>query len=200
MTYPDDDIPGAASAPPAGKDSKLDALADVIAAYPVGTLVASAAVGAGLMALLSAVSHRAPPPLPPPPRRPIDRVADAAAHSYADLQVQLTQLIRNMSALLPSKAETRQAAENAQAGARTSTEEAGDKATQTWGRLADEAQQVFRDAAPSVQRAGQAVREHPVLASVAVGALGALAAALAMNREVDAPAPAPSEPETPPPM
>jgi len=187
MNHPDDTT---RTAPPAVLPRKPQTLHEVVATHPVGTLVASAAVGVGLMALLSSASHRSSARQQGPAAAPVPAQPHA---SYADLQVQLTQLVRNMAQMLPSKAEARQIVDD-------KAQPAGKEATRTWGQLADEAEQVVRNLTPGMHTASQAAREHPVATAVVVGALGALAASWVLGREsADAPAATQgSEAEVPP--
>jgi hypothetical protein len=146
-------VPPAAEAP--------HTLSELVTQHPLVALAASAAMGAGVMALVAAASQsRAPATAPASPS------SDAFA---AELRSQLDKLLQRLSASRPAEA------------GREATHDLGAQAAQVIDKASEAAKQTFRRASAASWNATETVKAHPLLASVALGLAGAAVAALSAS-------------------
>ncbi|MBX3622216.1 MAG: hypothetical protein KF891_19795 [Rhizobacter sp.] len=154
---------------PAQEDAAT--LGELVAQHPMLALAASAAVGAGLMALVSAASRPHTPHAPHTTRLQ----AGLPDKLYGELRDQIARLAERMNASLPDKGGLSQTL--------------SDLSTQASGTL-DSAAALARDSMRSAiaggAKATRAAADHPVITSLVVGAIGAVAAALAASGETAA--------------
>jgi ElaB/YqjD/DUF883 family membrane-anchored ribosome-binding protein len=131
---------------------------DMVAANPVAAVLASAALGAGVIALLSLAGRDASIP-----SQIADKSKAVGNQAYSRLQAQISDLANLVAAALPSKDDAQRAASAA-----------SDRASDAWGEVRKQAQSVFDQASPQVRAATAIARENPIWVALAVGALGAL--------------------------
>lgn len=133
-------------------------LSELVAQHPLVALAASAAVGAGLMALVAAATRsHAPAAAAPSPS------SDALA---AELRSQFDKLLKRLSASRPTEA------------ASEAAHDLGAQAAQVIDKASEAAKQTFRRATAAGANATETVKAHPMLTSVALGLAGAAVAAL----------------------
>ena len=152
--------PAAATAP----------LTDLVERNPVPAVLAAAAVGAGLMALLAVMARRDSGPLAPVPTvapRGID--FDALKRQIADLADRVTR------AMPVDTAKER-------------VEHVGDAIADGWSTVRDQALDALGRFEPQASAAIKVAREHPVWSALIVGAVGALIASQMLGRSSDGPA------------
>lgn len=144
-------------------------LSELISQHPLAAVVASAAVGAGVVALIAAASQRRDGP------RLASQVQDQAADTYAELRSQLARLVERFAAAMPTTAEAEKAAADL-----------GAQASSTWDTALDTARRALQGTvatgAQATQAATQTAMAHPVLTSIVVGAIGTAVASLAAQR------------------
>jgi hypothetical protein len=134
---------------------------DFITERPVAATLASAAVGAGVVALLLFASRDHSGLKNSDPKSSVPSRADAAHDSFANLRAQVTDMAAKVAASLPS----REAATNA-------VDASKNKAQDLMDRLR-----------PYVGATSDMARAYPVWTSVAVGVLGALLGAQMLGED-----------------
>lgn len=134
-------------------------LSELVAQHPMVAVAASAAVGAGVMALVAMAMR------PPATRSATD--SGATQRLYSDLLSQLSGLADKVNASLPDKTAMAQTVDHL----RSEAAHGVDAAT-------DAARRALHSAMATGTKATQAASEHPVLTAVVLGAVGAVAAAL----------------------
>lgn len=148
-------------------------LSELISQHPLAAVVASAAVGAGVVALIAAASQRRQGPAL------VSQVQDQAADTYAELRGQLARLVERFAAAMPTTAEAERQADKAAA-------DLGAQAAGTWDTALDTARRALQGTmatgAQATQAATQTAMAHPVLTSIVVGAIGTAVASLAAQR------------------
>ncbi len=140
LDYPDTEA--AATVP----TSATEAVNDIVHAYPVAAVLTSAAIGAGLVALIAVA------------------VLWAAHRPIADLG-------RKLTSHLPTPAE-----------ARRTTSDLGEKASDTWATVREQAQAALDQVAPKITAATELARANPLWVSVVMGAVGALLGSQMLGR------------------
>ncbi|HEX3140700.1 MAG TPA: hypothetical protein VHQ87_11640 [Rhizobacter sp.] len=148
--------------PPAGDPSRT--LGELVAQHPLTALAAAAAAGAGVMALIVAAQRR-----DDGGRLPIN---SHVTQMYAELRNQLGKLAERVNASLPTKQDMAQTASDL-----------GGEASKLLDTTVDAAKRSFGGTAAAGKRAAQTAIDHPLLTSLVLGALGALAASLAPHAE-----------------
>jgi ElaB/YqjD/DUF883 family membrane-anchored ribosome-binding protein len=136
----------------------MAAAQDMVAGNPVAAVLASAAVGAGLVALLSLMGRDASIP-----SQIVDKSKAASNRAYSNLQAQISELAEMVAAVLPSKGDAQRATNNV-----------SDRASDAWSDVRKQAQSVIDQAAPQVRAATAIARENPMWLALGVGVLGAL--------------------------
>jgi phytoene dehydrogenase-like protein len=137
-------------------------LSELVAQHPLVAIAASAAVGAGVMALIAAVSHRREPA-----GSPLESLHAQGGDAYADLRSQLGKLIDRLSASLPSR----------QAASQT-VGDFGAQASKVIDKASGAAKQTFRSASDAARSATETAKAHPLITSLVLGALGTVIASL----------------------
>lgn len=157
--------------------TSTEMLNELVVAHPLSAVLASAAVGAGLMALLSLIARDDSPRVSSAmngvgkqrdshAERYADRsshAVDAAADHYADLKSQIGELAKKLAASLPSRSDADDAMNTA-----------SDKAAEVWNSVRKQADDVLGQLRPHMDATAEVARAHPVWTALAVGALGAL--------------------------
>lgn len=143
--------------------STSEAVNDLVNAYPLAAVLTSAAVGAGLVALIALAGRddrsSVPGVLLTVPRSTRETAGDA----LDELRAQIADLGRKLTSSLPSPADAR----------RTSAD-LGDKASDAWTAVRGQAQAALDQVAPKFSAATELARANPLWVSVVMGAVGAL--------------------------
>ena len=170
---PDDAESGESSA--ATTDSGWsDAVGDLVVENPMTSMLVSAAVGAGLVALLAMMARDRSPDSTPDAdaiRSRTNRAASKVSTDTGALKAQVAEFASKLLDALPTRQQAQQAVQGA-------GESASDAAGDVWNEVRDQAQDLLDRLRPRLGDAQDAARAHPVWAAVAVGTLGALVAAL----------------------
>ena len=165
-TYTDD-----ADASSSVPTSATEAVNDIVNAYPLAAVLTSAAVGAGLIALLSIAAREDRSGLAPVLRTVPRSTRESAGDALDELRSQITDLGRKLSAALPSSSEAR----------RTSAD-LGEKASEAWSTVREQAQAALDQVAPKITAAADIARANPLWVSVVMGAVGALLGSQLLGR------------------
>ncbi len=138
------------------------ALTDLVERNPIPAVLAAAAAGAGLMALVTLMARRDPEPLGAvaavPPVPPIA----SRAHDFDAFKQQIADLVDRLSKAAPLDA------------AKQRAEHAGDAVADGWRTVRDQALDAFDRFEPQASAAIKVARENPVWTALIVGAVGAL--------------------------
>lgn len=163
--YPDAD---AASTVPT---SASEAVNEIVNAYPLAAVLTSAAVGAGLVALITMAARderaNAANVLRTVPRSTRESAGDA----LDELRAQIAELGRKLTSGLPTPADAR----------RTSAD-LGEKASDAWTTVREQAQAALDQVAPKITAATDLARANPLWVSVVMGAVGALLGSQVLGR------------------
>lgn len=148
--------------PPAGDQPRT--LAELIGQNPLVALAAAAAAGAGVMALVVASQRR-------------DdtghlRINTQATHVYDELRNQLGKLAERVNASLPTKEVVEKTASHL-----------GDEASKMIESTVDAAKRSFGGTTAAGKHVAQTALAHPLLTTLVLGSLGALAASLVPHAE-----------------
>ena len=162
--YPDAD---AASTVPT---SASEAVNEIVNAYPLAAVLTSAAVGAGLVALITMAARderaNAANVLRTVPRSTRETAGDA----LDELRAQIAELGRKLTSGLPS------------ADARRTSADLGEKASDAWATVREQAQAALDQVAPRITAATDLARANPLWVSVVMGAVGALLGSQVLGR------------------
>ena len=134
---------------------------------PVPAVLAAAAAGAGLMALVALMSRRDPDPL-----APVSLVAPRGIGGidFDALKQQIADLADSIKRATPVDT------------AKESVERAGVRVADGWSTLRDQALDALGRFEPEAGAAIKAVRENPVWTALIVGAVGALVASQLLGK------------------
>ena len=185
-------------------------LTDMVVANPVPSVLAAAATGAGLMALIALMAR---PESRLPSLSELRAMAKDAVPGSIDkpdvgsLRGQLADLLERVSDALPSKSEAkskiqnagdaardtaqsaREAALSARDTARDAAQTARDTAQSAWESVRDQAASVIDTVQPQISAATTAAtkvaRENPLWAAVVAGAIGTLIGAQFLGKLYD---------------
>lgn len=148
-----------------------EAVNDIVNAYPYAAVLTSAAIGAGLVALITMAARddraSAANVLRTVPRSTRETAGDA----LDELRAQIADLGRKLTANLPTPAEAR----------RTSAD-LGAKATDAWATVREQAHAALDQVAPKITAATELARANPLWVSVVMGAVGALLGSQLLGR------------------
>lgn len=159
------------------------ALTDLVERNPIPAVLAAAAAGAGLMALVALMARRDPDPLASVPLasssalRGID--FETLKQQVADLTHRLTDRVANA---VPADA------------AKQRVEQATDALADGWGTVRDQALEALGRFEPQASAAIKAARENPVWTALIVGAVGALVGSQMLSGKPTAPVGPQSDP------
>ena len=157
------------------ESSTAVAFADLVERNPMPAVLAAAAAGAGLMALVALMARRPAPPRPstyvPPQTVPL---SSARGIDYDSLKRQIADLADRITSALPTDA------------AKQRVENAGDAIADTWGTVRDQAIDVLNKIQPQAGAAVKVARENPVWTALIVGAIGALVGSQMLGQSADA--------------
>jgi hypothetical protein len=142
-------------------------LREYVSAHPLVAVAASAAVGAGLMALITMVTREAPAPSQGAHR--------GTSEKFAEIQAQLGELFARHRGSLPSGAEVSRAAASL-----------GDEASKVFNGAVDSAKHSLHGVSAAGANVTQAAMAHPLVTSLVLGALGTVLASLAASSTADA--------------
>lgn len=148
--------------PTPSQGDKTQTLSELVAQHPLVAIAASAAVGAGVMALIAAASHRRESA-----GGRLSSLHGQANDVYGELRGQLGKLVERLSASLPTKS----------AASQTATD-FGAQASKVIDKASDAAKQTFRSATEAGWNATQTAKAHPLITSLVLGAIGTLIASL----------------------
>ncbi|MEP7101463.1 MAG: hypothetical protein ABI781_13195 [Burkholderiales bacterium] len=161
---------------PAEAAASARALTDLVERNPVPAVLAAAAAGAALMALVSLMARRDPEPLAPVP------TVTPRGLDYEALKGQIADLADRVTRAMPVDA------------AKQRVEDAGDAIKEGWGTVRDQALDALGRFEPQASAAIKVARENPVWTALIVGAVGALVGSQMLGGR---PA-APTEPQSDP--
>ena len=137
-------------------DAATRAVTDFVERNPVPAVLAAAAAGAALMALVSLMTRREPDPL-----APVSLVSSRGL-DYESLKQQIADLADRVGKAAPVDA------------AKQRVEQAGGAIADGWGTLREQALDALGRFEPQANAAVKVARENPVLTALVVGAVGAL--------------------------
>ena len=161
---------------PAEPPGSSRALAGLVERNPVPAVLAAAAAGAGLMALVSLMARREPEPLAPVP------TVTSRGIDYDALKQQIADLAERITRAMPVDA-TKQR-----------VEDAGDAIADVWSTVRDQAHDALGRFEPQASAAIKAARENPVWTALIVGAVGALVGSQMLGGNPAAPTKPQSDP------
>ncbi|MES2100317.1 MAG: hypothetical protein V4569_10895 [Pseudomonadota bacterium] len=170
----------AAFGDPADATASTGALTDLVARNPVPAVLAAAAAGAGLMALVSLLARRDPAPRAPLPT--LTPTVTPRGLDYEALKQQIADLADRVSRTVPVDA------------AKQRAEQAGDVLADGWNTVRDQALDALGRFEPQASAAIKAARANPVWSALIVGAVGALVASQMLGGKP----PASTEPQSDP--
>jgi ElaB/YqjD/DUF883 family membrane-anchored ribosome-binding protein len=151
--------------------SATEAVSDIVNEYPLAAVLTSAAIGAGLIALIS-MAARDDRPHPSNVLRTAPRsTRESAGDAFDELRAQISDLGRKLTASLPTPTEAR----------RTSAD-LGEKASEAWSTVRDQAHAAIDQVAPKITAAAELARANPLWVSVVMGAVGALLGSQMLGR------------------
>lgn len=162
---------------PAEPGASTRALTDLIERNPVSAVLAAAAAGAGLMALVSLMGRRDPQPL-----TQVVPTRTARAIDYETLKQQIADLTDRVTRAMPVDTAKRR------------VEDAGDAIADGWGAVRDQALDALGRFEPQATAAIKVARENPVWTALVVGAVGALVGAQMLGGKPTAAAQPQSDP------
>ena len=131
-------------------------LTQLVEDNPVPAVLAAAAVGAGLMALVSMMGRRAPDPFAPVP------LVTARGIDYDALKRQIADIADRVARAMPVDA------------AKHRVEDAGEAIADGWSMVREQALDALHRFEPRASAAVKVARENPIWTSLVVGAIGAL--------------------------
>ncbi len=151
--------------------SASEAVNDIVHAYPLAAVLTSAAVGAGLVALITLAARDS--------RSSVDNVLrtvprstrETAGDAMDELRAQIAELGRKLTSSLPTPADAR----------RTSAD-LGEKASDAWATVREQAHAALDQVAPKITAATELARANPLWVSVVMGAVGALLGSQLLGR------------------
>jgi hypothetical protein len=143
---------------PAGEETAR-ALTDLVERNPIPAVLAAAAAGAGLMALLALMGRRDPEPRA---SMPVVTPLVSRGIDYDALKQQIADLADRVGRAVPVDA------------ARQRVETAGDAISEGWSTVRDQALDALGKFEPQATAAIKVARENPVWTALVVGAVGAL--------------------------
>ncbi len=152
------------------------ALTDMVERNPMPAVLAAAAAGAGLMALVALLARHDPDPLAPVP------LVASRGIDYAALKQQIADLADRVTRAVPVDA------------AKQRVEHAGDALADSWGSVREQALKALDRFEPQASAAIKAARENPVWTALIVGAVGALVGSQILGGRPAAPAEPQSDP------
>lgn len=158
--------------PTPSQEGKSTTLSELISEHPLVAVAASAAVGAGVMALIAMGTRRAPP-------AHAQSLGREASEKYAAIQTQLGELFARLTDSLPSKGEVGLAASHL-----------GDQASKAYNGALNGAKHSLQGVSAAGVNVTQAALAHPLVTSLVLGALGTVLASLAASSTSDEKAPA----------
>ena len=141
------------------------ALTDLVERNPIPAVLAAAAAGAGLMALVTLMARRDSEPFdakPAKPAVPTMPTTITRANDFDGLKQQIADLVDRLSKTAPVDA------------AKQRAERAGDAIADGWGAVRDQALNALDHFEPQASAAIKVARENPVWTALIVGAVGAL--------------------------
>ncbi len=151
--------------------SATEAVSDIVNEYPLAAVLTSAAIGAGLIALIS-MAARDDRPSPSNVLRTVPRsTRETAGDAFDELRAQISELGRKLTTSLPTPSEAR----------RTSAD-LGEKASEAWSTVRDQAHAAIDQVAPKITAAADLARANPLWVSVVMGAVGALLGSQMLGR------------------
>lgn len=150
-------------------------LTDFVERNPVPAVLAAAAAGAGLMALLSLMARREPDPLAPVP------LVTSRGVDFEALRRQIAAIADRLSTAAPVDA------------ARQRAEHAGENIADGWSAVRDQALDALHRFEPQASAAIKAARENPMLTALVVGAVGALVGSQLLGKPSETAPEAPSD-------
>jgi ElaB/YqjD/DUF883 family membrane-anchored ribosome-binding protein len=162
-----DDTDASANVP----TSASEAVSDIVNEYPLAAVLTSAAIGAGLIALIS-MAARDDRPSPSSVLRTVPRsTRETAGDALDELRAQISDLGRKLTSALPTPNE-----------ARRTTADLGEKASEAWSTVREQAQAALDQVAPRISAAADIARANPLWVSVVMGAVGALLGSQLLGR------------------
>jgi hypothetical protein len=145
---------------PASSHGSMDfSLSELVAEHPLLALGAATALGIGVGALVAGLAQRRP--------TPVEAATDQSTQAYRELRAQLARLAERVSAALPADT------------IRQTSADLGKQVERMVHKASGAAQESFTSAAASGRSAIKTAGDHPILASVLIGALGTAITALA---------------------
>ena len=138
------------------------ALTDLVERNPIPAVLAAAAAGAGLMALVTLMARRDSEPFDAKPAKPAVPTTTTRANDFDGLKQQIADLVDRLSKTAPVDA------------AKQRAERAGDAIADGWGAVRDQALNALDRFEPQASAAIKVARENPVWTALIVGAVGAL--------------------------
>lgn len=144
-------------------------LSELIAEHPLVAVAASAAVGAGVMALIAASTRQHGTTTHG------HSIGNDASEKVSQLQAQLGELISRLTQSLPSKGEVNRAAGHL-----------GDQASKAFNGALNGATHSLHGASTAGLNVTQTALAHPLLTSLVLGAVGTLLASLTSSSASDA--------------
>lgn len=143
-------------------------LSELIAEHPLVAVAASAAVGAGVMALIAASTR--------PHATPAHghRIGNDVSEKVSQLQAQLGELFSRLTESLPSKGEVNRAAGNL-----------GDQASKAFNGALNGARHSLHGVSSAGVNVTQTALAHPLLTSLVLGAVGTVLASLTSSSAGD---------------
>ena len=138
------------------------ALTDLVERNPIPAVLAAAAAGAGLMALVTLMARRDSEPFDAKPAKPAVPTTTTRANDFDGLKQQIADLVDRLSKTAPVDA------------AKQRAERAGDAIADGWGAVRDQALDALDRFEPQASAAIKVARENPVWTALIVGAVGAL--------------------------
>lgn len=151
------------------------AFTDMVERNPMPAVLAAAAAGAGLMALVALLARRDPDPFAPVP------LVGSRGLDYDALKRQIADLADRLKNATPVDA------------AKQRVESAGDAISDGWNAVRDQALDALGQFEPQASAAIKAARDNPVWTALIVGAVGALVGSQLLARGDNASA-TPSDP------
>ena len=151
--------------------SAAEAVSDIVNEYPLAAVLTSAAIGAGLIALISMAARDDRPSAPSVLRTVPRSTRESAGDALDELRAQISDLGRKLSAALPSPKE-----------ARRTTNDVAEKASEAWSTVREQAQAALDQVGPKINAAADIARANPLWVSVVMGAIGALLGSQMLGR------------------
>lgn len=146
------------------------ALTEMVERNPIPSVLAAAAAGAGLMALVSLMARRDPEPLAPVP---LVSPRAFGAFDYDALKQQIADLADRLTDRLGDRVSSAVKAAPVDA-AKERVNQAGDAIADSWSTVRAQALDALGRFEPQATAAIKVARENPVWTALVVGAVGAL--------------------------